>query len=57
MRGWCGAAAYAAAKGALLGLVRPLAVEGASRGMTAKAVLPGAHPTLKRRVAWPLLSQ
>lgn len=43
--GMRGAAAYAAAKGALLGLIRSLATEGASRGVTANAVLPGVIQT------------
>ena len=45
VKGWRGAAGYAAAKAALLGLIRTLAVEGASRGVTANAVLPGVIQT------------
>ncbi len=44
-RGWRGAASYAAAKGALIALVRSLAVECASKGVTANAVLPGVIET------------
>lgn len=39
--GWPGAAAYAAAKVALLSLIRSVALEEASRGITANAVAPG----------------
>ena len=39
--GWRGGASYAAAKGALLGLVHTLALETASKGITVNAVLPG----------------
>ena len=43
--GWRGASSYAAAKAALLGLMRTLALEGASKGVTANAVLPGVVDT------------
>ncbi len=43
--GWRGAASYAAAKGALIGLIRTLAVEYAAKGVTANAVLPGVIDT------------
>lgn len=49
--GWKGGAAYAAAKGALLGLMRTLALEGASRGVTCNAVLPGVIDTEMAREA------
>lgn len=43
--GWKGAGAYAAAKGALIALVRTIAVEYAAKGVTANAVLPGVIDT------------
>jgi len=43
--GWRGGAAYAAAKGALLGLMRTLALECAGKGVTVNAVLPGVIDT------------
>ncbi|MCZ6474175.1 MAG: SDR family NAD(P)-dependent oxidoreductase [SAR324 cluster bacterium] len=43
--GWRGAASYAAAKGALIALVRTLALEYAAKGVTANAVLPGVIET------------
>lgn len=49
--GWKGGSSYAAAKGALLGLMRTLALEGASRGVTCNAVLPGVIDTEMAREA------
>ena len=43
--GWRGAGSYAAAKGALIALVRTIAVEYAAKGVTANAVLPGVIDT------------
>ncbi|HUJ75201.1 MAG TPA: SDR family NAD(P)-dependent oxidoreductase [bacterium] len=47
--GWKGAAGYAAAKGALLGFMRSLALECAGRGVTANAVCPGVIETALMR--------
>jgi 2-hydroxycyclohexanecarboxyl-CoA dehydrogenase len=47
--GWKGAAGYAAAKAALLGFMRSLALECASRGVTANAVCPGVVDTALMR--------
>jgi 2-hydroxycyclohexanecarboxyl-CoA dehydrogenase len=47
--GWKGAAGYAAAKAALLGFMRSLALECASRGVTANAVCPGVIDTALMR--------
>ncbi len=44
-RGLAGQVAYAASKAGLLGMVMTLAVEGAGRGITANAVLPGLIAT------------
>ena len=49
--GWRGGASYAAAKGALIGLVRTLALEYAAKGVTANAVLPGVIDTAMMREA------
>ena len=49
--GWRGGASYAAAKGALIGLVRTLALEYAAKGVTANAVLPGVIDTAMSREA------
>ncbi len=49
--GWRGGAAYAAAKAALLGLVRTVALECASKGVTVNAVLPGVIDTDMAREA------
>ena len=43
--GWRGAGSYAAAKGALIALVRTIAMEYAAKGVTANAVLPGVIDT------------
>ena len=43
--GWRGAGSYAAAKGALIALVRTIAREYAAKGVTANAVLPGVIDT------------
>ena len=43
--GLAGQVAYAASKAGLLGMVKTLAVEGAGRGITANAVLPGLIAT------------
>lgn len=43
--GWKGAGSYAAAKGALIALVRTIAIEYAAKGVTANAVLPGVIDT------------
>lgn len=43
--GWRGAGAYASAKGALIALVRTIALEYAAKGVTANAVLPGVIDT------------
>jgi acetoacetyl-CoA reductase len=43
--GLAGQVAYAASKAGLLGMVKTLAVEGADRGITANAVLPGMIAT------------
>jgi 2-hydroxycyclohexanecarboxyl-CoA dehydrogenase len=47
--GWKGAAGYAAAKAALLGFMRSLALECASRGVTANAICPGVIDTALMR--------
>jgi NAD(P)-dependent dehydrogenase (short-subunit alcohol dehydrogenase family) len=47
--GWKGAAGYAAAKAALLGFMRSLALECASRGVPANAICPGDIDTAKMR--------
>jgi NAD(P)-dependent dehydrogenase (short-subunit alcohol dehydrogenase family) len=47
--GWKGAAGYAAAKAALLGFMRSLALECAARGVTANAVCPGVIETALMR--------
>jgi len=47
--GWKGAAGYAAAKAALLGFMRSLALECASRGVTANAICPGVDDTALMR--------
>jgi len=47
--GWKGAAGYAAAKAALLGFMRSLALECASRGVTANAICPGVVDTALMR--------
>jgi NAD(P)-dependent dehydrogenase (short-subunit alcohol dehydrogenase family) len=49
MLGWKGAAGYAAAKAALLGFMRSLALECASKGVTANAVCPGVVDTALMR--------
>lgn len=49
--GWKGGASYAAAKGALIGLMHTVALEGASRGVTCNAVLPGVIDTDMAREA------
>ncbi|HEX7927511.1 MAG TPA: SDR family NAD(P)-dependent oxidoreductase [bacterium] len=47
--GWKGAAGYAAAKAALLGFMRSLALETASKGVTSNAVCPGVVDTALMR--------
>jgi NAD(P)-dependent dehydrogenase (short-subunit alcohol dehydrogenase family) len=47
--GWKGASSYAAAKAALLGFMRSLALECASKGVTSNAVCPGVVDTALMR--------